>query len=198
MKMNLDHLEFPTDSWGYMPPQKDIFDVFQYVQDNYKPESIFEIGYCWGHSTTYQMEIMPQAQMVTIGPIEEPWIKADDKPDPKVRKRSIRSMYQKYGRERFQHINGRTKFCDIFLLKEFTNFFDYALIDGDHKKVSAEIDAALCQDLNIPVVLIDNWDQKSVRDGVEIGSDYKELKVFEYDQTWKGLYRRNVIGLCTL
>ena len=193
--MNLDHLTWPTEGWGYMPPQDDVYAAFRYVQEHYTPKSIFEIGFCWGHSTTYQLEIMPQAKMTTCGPIEERMNK--EAPDPKERLAAIEKMKEVYG-DRFQHLQGRTYILQHTLIDTMHRRFDYGLIDGAHDKTSVEIDATLCQDMGIPIVLVDNWDQRQVRETVLKYSDYEELKVFDYEQTWKGKYRVNQIGLCTL
>ena len=199
--MNLDHLVWPTDGWGYMPPQDDVYAAFRYVQEHYKPKSIFEIGFHMGHSTTYQLEIMPQAKMTTMGPISEPNLPRE-KPDPKMRLGQIEKMYEVYGDfhegGRFQHLQGKTQYIQNAILEEYNRRFDYALIDGYHKKWAVEMDSTMCEDLGIPVVLIDNWDQSEVRDTVLKHTDYKEVKVFNYEQTWKGIDYVNQIGLCTL
>ena len=68
--MNFDHLIWPTDGWGYMPRKK-MCSAFHYIHDNYNPKNVLEIGFCWGHSTTYQLEIYKDASMVCVGPIAE-------------------------------------------------------------------------------------------------------------------------------
>jgi len=193
--MNLDHLIWPTEGWGFMPPQDDLFEAFKYVQEHYKPKRAFEIGFCWGHSTTYQLEIFKDASIVTIGPLAEPTL-VKERPDPVVRKGQIEKMQEVYGK-RFKHIAGRTQHLKDSLVRDYPNYFDYALIDGYHSKEAAARDAILCQDLNIPVVLVDNWDQRQVRRAVQ-AQKYKLVKEFYYEQTWKGKYRVNQIGLCTL
>ena len=193
--MNLDHLIWPETGWGYMPPQDDVWEAFHHVQENYNPKRIFEIGFCWGHSTTYQLEIMSQAKMITCGPIHERMQK--ENPDPDDRLAMIAKMKEVYG-NRFEHYQGRTQNLRDPLITEHYGQFDYALIDGDHSRTQAEFDAKLCEDLRVPVILVDNWDQPQVRDGVLESSDYKEVKVFDYEQMWKGKYRINQMGLCTL
>jgi len=193
--MNLDHLIWPTTGWGYMPPQDDVYEAFRYVQEHYKPKRMFEIGFCWGHSTTYQLEIMPQASIITCGPIYERMVK--ENPDPDDRLAMISKMQEVYG-DRFKHYQGRTQSLDQGLFTEHYREFDYALIDGDHSRKQAEFDANLCEDIHVPVILVDNWDQPQVRNGVLESSSYKEVKVFDYEQTWKGKYRVNQMGLCTL
>ena len=194
--MNLDHLVWPKIGWGYMPAQEDVWSAFRYVQEHYKPKSIFEIGFHMGHSTTYQLEIMPQAKIVTLGPIEEPRL-SSERPDPVMRLNQIEKMKEVYG-DRFQHLVGRTQYMEDVLLTEYHGQFDYALIDGYHYAWAAEVDSVLCQDLRIKTVLVDNWDQKQIRETVLKYSDYNEIKVFDYEQTWKGETRVNQMGLCTL
>lgn len=199
--MNLDHLVWPTDGWGYMPPQDDVYAAFRYVQEHYKPKSIFEIGFHMGHSTTYQLEIMPQAKMTTMGPISEPNL-TKERPDPKMRLGQIEKMYEVYGDRyeggRFQHLQGKTQFLDKQIIQEYTNRFDYALVDGYHEAWAVEADVNLVEDLRVPVILVDNWDQPQVRNTLLKYSDYKEVKVFDYEQTWKGKFNVNQMGLCTL
>ena len=199
--MKLDHLVWPKTGWGYMPPQEDIFTAFRYVQEHYTPKSIFEIGFHMGHSTTYQLEIMPQATMVTMGPLSEPNMNRE-RPDPAMRKDQIDKMYKIYGDRlnggRFQHLQGKTQYIQNGVLTEFTNRFDYALIDGYHLPWAVEMDSTLCEDLGIRTVLIDNWDQIGVRDTVLKHTEYKVQKIFDYTQEWKGSVDHNQLALCTL
>ena len=199
--MRLDHLIWPKNGWGYMPAQEDVFAPFRYVQEHYKPKSIFEIGFCWGHSTTYQLEIMPQAKMVTLGPISEPNMRKE-RPDPALRLEQIKKMYEIYGdREkggRFQHLQGKTHYLQNQILQEFTGRFDFALIDGYHYELQVETDVCLCEDLRIRTVLVDNWTSRQVGNTVLKRSDYKLVKEFPYTQVWKGKTEHNVLALCTL
>jgi hypothetical protein len=194
--MNLDHLIWPTEGWGWMPPQDDVFAAFRHVKEHYDPKSIFEIGFCWGHSTTYQLEIMTDASIVTTGPIAENNM-GKEKPDPDMRKKQIRKMHKVYG-DRFKHVAGKNWETLYYFLDNYVNKFDYALIDGYHKEWAVEMDGTLCQDLNIPVVLVDNWDQSNVSQTIMKYTDYKPVHVFYYDQEWKGTNYHNSMGLCTL
>jgi len=194
--MNFDHLIWPTEGWGWMPPQDDVYAAFNHVKEHYNPKNIFEIGFCWGHSTTYQLEIMTDASIVTTGPLAEDNM-GKEKPDPEARKKQIEKMYGVYG-NRFKHVAGKNWETQYHFLDNYVNKFDYALIDGYHKEWAVEMDGTLCQDLNIPVVLIDNWDQTNVSDTIMKYTDYKPVQVFYYDQEWKGTNYHNSMGLCTL
>ena len=193
--MNLDHLIWPTDGWGYMPPSLSIMEAFQTVQRDFKPKRVLEIGFLWGHSTTYQLETYTDADLVCIGPIEENL--GYEVPDPKLRYEQIEKMNKVYG-SRFHHIKGKTQYVQNDMLENFTDWFDFALIDGYHKPWAVEFDSTMCQDLGIKACLIDNWDQKPVRHTVLRHTDYKPIQVFPYDQEWKGQMYRNEIALCTL
>jgi hypothetical protein len=194
--MNFDHLIWPTDGWGYMPPQEDVFAPFHYIRDNYNPKNVLEIGFCWGHSTTYQLEIYKDASMVCVGPIAEDNL-SKEVPDSKQRQTQIDKMYQVYG-DRFKHLAGRTHVVQYDLLESYVDYFDVCLIDGYHKSWAVEVDSILCQDLNIPIILVDNWDQDEVQSTVKKFTDYETIEVFTYNQTWKGTDYQNEMAICRL
>ena len=152
--MNLDHLIWPTEGWGFMPAQDDVFAAFKHVKEHYNPKNIFEIGFCWGHSTTYQLEIFEGSNIVTTGPLEENNMKKET-PDSNMRQSCIDKMYEVYG-DRFKHVAGKNWETQYHFLDNYVGKFDYALIDGYHKEWAVEMDGMLCQDLGVPVVLVDN------------------------------------------
>jgi predicted O-methyltransferase YrrM len=65
--MKRTHLIWPTIGWGYLPNANDVFDIFRTIQKDIAPRSILEIGFHAGHSTTYMLELMPQASISTVG-----------------------------------------------------------------------------------------------------------------------------------
>jgi hypothetical protein len=194
--MNLDHLPWPTDGWGYMPPTDQIMAAFNRAQELYQPKRVLEIGFLWGHSSTYQLETYKDADIVCIGPLEEPNM-SKEQPPIELRLEQIEKMKKKYG-DRFTHIAGKTQYVQNDVLENFTNWFDFALIDGYHKAWAVEFDSTMCQDLGIKHCLIDNWDQGEVRNTVLKYTDYRPVEVFKYDQEWKGKNYVNEIALCTL
>lgn len=191
--MNLDHLTFPDIGWGYLPAQEDVWAAFRYAQENYNPKSVLEIGYHIGHSTTYQLEIYENAKIVGISPDNEKTGRKGDRTDPELRQNMERVLREKYF-NRFQWIPGRTKDVRDELEKFF---FDFALLDGSHSYEDAHYDAKTCESLEIPNMLVDNWDQPAVRKAVE-DTSYFPLKTFEYTQTFKGKTNTNSLALVTL
>ena len=66
--MNIEHLSFPDQGWGYMPATEEMFNVFRSCQERYHPKRVLEIGFHLGHSTTYQLEIYKDAELVSVSP----------------------------------------------------------------------------------------------------------------------------------
>ena len=56
----------------------------------------------------------------------------------------------------------------------------------------------MCADFNIPWILIDNYDQSSVKSAVDNVPAYEVKKVWCYAQVYKQRYRLNKIALAEL
>ena len=171
--MNLEHLTWPTEGWGYMPNTAEAIASFEYIRDNIKPDRILEIGFHVGHSTSYMLELMPNVKVDTIGASghDELW---------EMKKKARHAMMTRYG-DRFQ--------CEIrnssWLLQLFNEQYDVAFIDGNHSKVCATRDIANCLKLNIPVLLIDNCERIAVRQAIN-EFDLDLIETFMYTSQWNG------------
>lgn len=182
--MNLNHLSFPDKGWGYMPPTQQVFDAFEFVQSVYAPKSVLEIGFHIGHSTTYQLEIYKDAKIVGVSPDNEVIGRPGDSIDPQIRRDMVGILNEKYI-NRFTWIKGRTKENHVAeALDQY--FFDFALVDGNHSESAATVDMVMVYDLNIPNLLVDNWDQRAVKNAVNNHGMYELVKEFDYRQTFKG------------
>jgi|TARA_R110002153_G_scaffold77490_1_gene198977 predicted O-methyltransferase YrrM len=193
--MNLNHLSFPDIGWGYMPPTEQVFAAFKFAQETYNPKSVLEIGFHIGHSTTYQLEIYPDAKIVGVSPDNEVIGKPGDSIDPQVRRDMVNTLNEKYI-NRFTWVPGRTKDVKHRLVDEYV--FDFALVDGNHAEAAALYDMEVIYELAIPNLLIDNWDQRQVKSAVLKQGKYELVKEFNYDQTFKGKTQTNQMGLLTL
>jgi hypothetical protein len=199
----LKHLSWEEIGWGYMPPDSGILEAFSYCQEKYNPKKVLEIGYYLGHSTTYQLEIYKDASIIGIAPAEDDTDghakRRFDKfgiisIDPNNRKEAHTRMKNKYG-DRFEWIVGTSKktYDKISMFE-----FDGALVDGDHREHTATFDIKMCADFNIPWILIDNYDQSSVKSAVDNVPAYEVKKVWCYAQVYKQRYRLNKIALAEL
>ena len=177
--MDLNHLTWPGKGWGYMPPIKDVFEVFEYIEQRYHPRSILEIGYHAGHSTSYMLETFPNSHMVSYGVSTEA-------------KRTMDDLMNHY-RPRL----------DVLLehsisLKLDATVYDFCLIDGSHNYDNALLDISLCVEKQIPLMLIDNSDQRTVIDAIEDGyhdTSYKKIKSWTYYSNWNNVSQFNGMEL---
>lgn len=174
-------------TWGFLPPTDEVFEIFQYIQDTYKPTKVLEIGFNAGHSTTYQLETFPQALIHTIGP------------SPRLGMHRV--LKRKYGKDRFKWFKGRTQ--DV--RKEIDQKgYDFAFVDGSHLTEAVNIDLhVVCNQLKVPLILVDNTDGKAVREVVynkyvKHTGQLKEVKQWNYDMTWHEIFKSNEITLFTL
>jgi hypothetical protein len=189
--MNLSHLSFPDKGWGYLPATEEVFEAFRFCQKLYKPQSVLEIGFHIGHSTTYQLEIYTEAKIVGVSPDNERVGKEDDRIDPEVRRNMAETLKVKY-LNRFQWLQGRTAHVRD-KLQDYV--FDFALVDGNHHEMAVLLDLTVCAELDIKQMLIDNWDQKQIQEAVETNGKYELVKVFPYKQTFKNKTKQNELAL---
>lgn len=195
--MNVDHLIFPNFGWGYMPPSKEVFSVFEYVQEKYKPTNVLEIGFHLGHSTTYMLNIFEQANMTSVSPDNENWDKRNfdrlkgDVIDPNDRRAAALSLYDLYG-TRWQWVPGMSHWAEVQEKVRKRGPFDMGLVDGSHSYTAVCHDIKLCE--GIDVLIADNWEKKEVRRAFE-QSDYKLEKVFDYASSFKSKSKALQMGI---
>jgi len=188
--MNIEHLSFPDQGWGYMPATEEMFNVFRSCQERYHPKRVLEIGFHLGHSTTYQLEIYNDAELVSVSPYNDD-ILSSDKIDPADRHRMAIKLAELYP-TRWRWIPGKSHIVKDEL-KPFK--FDFALVDGSHKYDPALCDMNICLDLGIKRFLIDNFDHPAVRRATKDTGKLSTVEIFNYDHTFKGKTKTNQIAL---
>lgn len=172
-------MTWPQRGWGYMPPIKDIFNIFQEIEDICSPRKIFEFGFHAGHSTTYMLETFPECTIKTVG-VSAPTQEASG------------YMKDRYG----DRIN-------IFLQDSKTveiekDYYDFALIDGSHRYSYAVSDIQKTIQANIPYVLVDNCETDNVAKAVEKcynNENFELVKTYEYYSNWNNNPQWNLIKL---
>jgi protein-L-isoaspartate O-methyltransferase len=170
--MNLNHLHWPTDGWGYMLPNKDALAAFQYVKENIAPKKILEIGFHAGHSTTYMLEMMNQATVHTIGLGGDLY----------SMKHLARHQMQKVYQDRFKcEIRSSDHVKELFAADQY----DFAFIDGNHSEVAATRDIGNCIKMKIPYLLIDNCEQHQVLTSINKYLQLDFVEGFLYNSIWK-------------
>lgn len=169
-------MTWPQRGWGYMPPTREIFEIFQDIEKICAPRRIFEFGFHAGHSTTYMLESFPGSTINTIG-LSSPTQEA-----------SV-YMKNKYG----DRIN-------IFLQDSATinlekNYYDFALVDGNHRYSHALSDIQKTMRANVPFTLIDNCETtnvaKAVKECYDNNHKFQLLKTYEYYVCWNNVSQWN-------
>ena len=177
--MNLDHLMWDEKGWGYLPPSEEVFTALRESIEISKAQSILEIGFYAGHSTTYLTNLAPEAKIISCCP---------DHPNGR-----------KYGTYMMDNFENVTVHCvpspEIFMLT-MTHSFDLCFLDGKHDYVSALTDYLLCKELKIPYILFDNTELQTVRtllqhlraiERIEIVKEYTYQSDFKGKQQTNGL-----------
>jgi predicted O-methyltransferase YrrM len=177
--MNIDHLPWPQTGWGYSPPTEDLLDIFRFVRDHINPKMILEIGFRYGHSATYQLELMPDASVVSFDPAEG------------ITKYEYNMDLIYGGRFELHNTEGYNA-CKMF----DPGYFDFAYIDGSHNYEMVKADIKSCLELDIPWLLFDNVEHPEVRRAIEESSVYFYKKLC-YNNTFKGKTSNLEMMLCT-
>jgi len=174
MEIDISHLKPPrSDGWGYLPPTQEIFNTLKEVKQIASPNKIMEIGFNAGHSTTYLLEIFPEAEIHSIGP------------SPKHGNQNV--IRGKYG-DRFKFYQMTTEALRDTGFKEK---FDLGFIDGQHMFEYAKLDIDYCINyLKCNYVLIDNTERDDVVAAI-YEYEYRETllkfcKKYKYISRWKG------------
>lgn len=195
--MNTDHLPFPDEGWGYLPPTDEVFRAFQFARQLYKPKHVLEIGFHLGHSTTYQLEIFKNSTLVSVSPfIDRTGVHRGDFVDPTLRWKMAIVMYKKY-KGRWVWIPGKSHIVrqEIDSYHDGKQPFDFALVDGGHTYEPASYDMQMCVDFGLKAFLLDNFELKPVRNAFNDNPRLKLRKRFFYEQTFKGKTRKNQLAL---
>lgn len=190
---DISHLVPPrADGWGYLPNSQEIYNILHTIKDDLNPKQILEIGFNAGHSSTYLLDTYTDATVTAIGPSP----KGDNE----------KTLQQKYG-NRFVFLLGRTdEVYDQIVALEAAgqtspyalqpHTFDFAFIDGHHNMPWVFWDVWFCtQHLHIPYILMDNTDQPQVREVAERIMCLRNVKDWEYFNTWKNVRKQNKLSL---
>tara|TARA_R110000868_G_scaffold232850_2_gene486506 strand:+ start:265 stop:831 length:567 start_codon:yes stop_codon:yes gene_type:complete len=180
--MKLDHLIWPTIGWGYLPNSEPVFDIFRTVNQDIQPKSILEIGFHAGHSTTYMLELMPQADVSTVGIINARSFNRS------IIVQTMKNIYQ----DRFDCYLGNPP--DVLQLFQGRSF-DLAFIDGNHTYADVTKDIQSCMKLKIPYLLLDNCEKKTVARSCDEQLGIYKYKNFCYNSTWNNKTQINEMRL---
>ena len=168
---------------GSLPRDQYIADMFTYLQDNYDFKTILEFGFNVGHSSTWFLEVFPNAEVTSYDPKELTY----------NHERIWKMQKEKYG-SRF-HFNA--SFSDQSRKDEVPGRYDAIFIDGGHTfgAVLEDIKSALM--LEIPVVLIDNMELEEQQRAVNYWKNNLDfVREFEYyTKNNDGLTHRRTVNL---
>lgn len=180
--MNLDHLMWNEDGWGYLPPSEEVFSAIKETLEITQAKSLFEIGFYAGHSTTYWAEIMGRdARILSCCP---------DHPNG-----------VKYGRvimDKYPYVQVKLRPSPQIFSEVVNEKFDLAFIDGSHNEIAPMIDTFLCNQLDIPYYLYDNAEYVHIQEFIselEREGHIEVLKNFSYQSNFKGKVATNQMTL---
>lgn len=179
--MNLDHLMWDENGWGYLPPSDEVFAMIDDVKTIINPKSMLEIGFYAGHSTTYFAEKMPDCKIASCCPYHPRGVEYGpimEKLYPNV------SVYL-------------TPSPTILYLLGGTRF-DFIFIDGNHGTEDVQVDTEVSIKFKTPYMLYDNTELSSVQEGltkfVEDGR-IELLNEWNYTATFKDVTKVHGVQL---
>ena len=174
---------------GGLPLSDEIVSMFTYLEQNYDPKKILEIGFEYGGSATWFMETFPNATLVSIAPE----IKKLDENN------SCSELLKRKYPERFSFIKKQSWWAiqhQRARLKDEIGVFDLAFIDGDHSTGGVVNDIESVLKLRIPTILIDNME---VPDQQRAVSYYEKnlqfVKQFDYTPKKTTTYQKRYCRL---
>lgn len=188
-KDRFPHLEFDTNTgWGWLPPNDEVFDAFNYVKKFVHPKRILEIGYYRGHSTSYLADVFPDAHIVSSSPRHEKW-------------KESHQATQEFGKGGIEIIPVPSPSV-IHYLPDIHDVklgkFDFAFIDGSHMTYDVYSDIHVALRLEIPYMMFDNADQTGVGDAIGwyvAHGCLEKIASFTYKGLSKGKYKDNDLTL---
>ena len=175
--------------WGHLPENELVFDFFEDIKNYIDVKNILEFGYNLGFSSSYQLVVHPEANLVSYDPFI--WHTNQSIYNP-ANHSNIQIPSWKLGKLAFGDRLKIHKKSSIDATKDYKpGFFDYCFIDGDHsyQGVIADIQSAI--DLDIPYIVIDNVSEMGgvpdVKDAYKTFPNLKELNRVEYVATYPRL-----------
>jgi len=179
--MKLDHLMWEEDGWGYLPPTTEVYHALRDSIKISKAESILEIGFYAGHSTTYLAELAPEATIFSCCP---------DHPRGRTYGQVISDIYPNV-----------TVACipspKVHILTVGRKY-DLCFLDGNHTYENALTDYMLCRELNIPYILFDNTELDQIRQMLtllKVWGRIQIVKEYTYESSFKGKIQNNGLTL---
>lgn len=168
--MDLSHLIWPTTGWGYSkePPES-----FYYVRDIIDPKHILEIGFRYGHSSTYLLNLIEDCSVTSFDP------GAVNNQQVREQSEKMKSIFK----DRFNFYDVGGEYASQYLERDS---IDFAFIDGNHTYTDVKNDIKSCLELNVTYMLFDNYETAQVKKAVDECSYIIPLKIFEYSSTFKG------------
>ena len=183
-KNKFPHLKFDTDTgWGWLPPNDQVFNAFEYVKNFIEPKNILEIGYYRGHSTSYLAHVFQKARIISCCPDH-----------PKYRDSHVRKIV--YGNGRIEVLPIKSPGV-ISHLPENVDF-DFAFIDGNHALYDVYSDIHVALRLETPYIMFDNAEQEEVKLAIQWYINHgclEKIKSFTYTGLSKGKYKNNDLTL---
>lgn len=171
--MDLDHLMWEEDGWGYLPPTEEVFNIMRDALEISGAKSLFEIGFYAGHSTTYWAELMPEgSEIISCCPAHPRGIK-----------------YSQILKDKYPNVNVHLKPSPLVYMEVGHKEFDLGFIDGSHDTERTLTDFLLCSRMNIPYVLFDNAEWSGIREMInylEANGHILLLKDYNYLSKFKG------------
>lgn len=180
--MNLDHLEYDSSKsgWGHLHPTEEVLSMFEMINEICAPKRVLEIGFFVGHSTTYMLELFPQATVTTYGMCKQ-FSEQKDKMEAKYPNR-VKVNYEESWK--------------LFGKHHGIDTFDFAFVDGSHNEYMAANDILHCLMLGAKWILVDNCEQEQVLDDIAKFDKCLDLHMlFNYTATHKG---KTTLNQCRL
>lgn len=182
--MNLDHLMWEQDGWGYLPPSDQVLAALSTSVEISNATNILEIGFYAGHSTTYLANVAPQAKIYSCCP---------DHPRGRT--------YSKVVMDLFPNVRVELTPSPLIFPKLMGRKYDLCFLDGNHTYSAAITDFMMCRELRIPYILFDNSELNTVRSVISHLVDNGSIdiiKEFTYNSTFKERTQINGLTLVKL
>ena len=155
---NLIRLRSNGQCWGHLPPNDEVFDFFERVGVLAKPKNILEFGFNLGFSASYQLQLFPDATLVSYDPQRWKIYAAIGQYNkefiPPTENICASTLATFVWGEKF--IFQRKKSMQVMDDYPTVGHFDYAFVDGDHTHQGLRTDIKNCVELGIPYIIVDN------------------------------------------
>lgn len=185
-------------SWGHLPPNEEIFDFFENIQNYTGPVTeILEIGTNLGFSAMMQLQGNPKANLTTFD--IKSWSIFGARPsieDPHLRSIKAQGLLKLMYGNRFDYKIDQSSNISKYprlIAKKYT----YVFIDGSHEfdDVCKDIENSL-EVLDTQYILIDNMNIEPVSKAVDIFLSINKIKeVTSLDYTQKQFKSDNTEGI---